>query len=233
MLGMSGRIALWLMIAALSGCGGSGGDAESGSDSGMSSVEDDSREDERSDDRSSQENPDAGAAGAASDDRDGEDEPQAGSGGSDDGDDEPDIEPTVDAGSMVDAAAAEECSTSMAGANCEDCAEGYQDGDGDGTCMPGCDATGDEALDCGPGGTCQLVDETAGTRECECDDGYEGDLCETCGAGFEADADTCVLDLPPTEGLHLWLDADFGDSFTLDGVAVSAWPTGATRCRST
>lgn len=115
-----------------------------------------------------------------------------------------------------------ECPTGMAGPGCAECAAGYQDADGDGACELGCDATGADALDCGESGTCEEDDET-GLRGCVCADGYEGELCDTCAAGYEADGDACVLDLPPTTNLVVWLDADAPDSITRSGSAVSAW----------
>lgn len=115
-----------------------------------------------------------------------------------------------------------ECSVGMAGPTCEDCAAGYQDADDDGVCELGCDATGADAIDCGVGGTCEVSD-ASGLRGCVCDDEYEGELCDACASGYEADGDACVLALPPTMNLVLWLDADATDSMTVSGGAVSAW----------
>lgn len=120
----------------------------------------------------------------------------------------PDPDPTPDAG--VDPgdpdAAPTECAEGHTGAGCLDCDTGYQDQDGNGVCAPACDATGPLALDCGAHGDCN---DATGARICECDTGYGGASCEFCTAGFESDGNgNCILDLPTTTGMTLWLDAN-------------------------
>jgi len=102
------------------------------------------------------------------------------------------------------------------------CEPGYQDEDGDGVCKLGCAGTGaNDALNCGTGGTCEI--DQVGDRGCTCDDGYEGLFCDTCSVGYEKVGAECLLDLPPSTGLALWLDADHAASLTLAGNFVSAW----------
>ncbi len=102
------------------------------------------------------------------------------------------------------------------------CQAGYQDEDGDGTCKLSCEGTGaNDNLNCGPGGTCEIDD--AGDRGCTCSEGYEGTFCDTCSTGYEKVGDECLLNLPPTAGLALWLDADSAASLTVSGTAVASW----------
>ncbi|MDX2090452.1 MAG: hypothetical protein SFX73_21520 [Kofleriaceae bacterium] len=104
----------------------------------------------------------------------------------------------------------------------EGCEAGYQDEDQDGTCKLGCEGTGaNDALNCGPGGTCEI--DAAGDRGCTCADGYEGTFCETCASGYERVGADCVLDLPPTTNLALWLDADSTASLTVSSNRVASW----------
>jgi hypothetical protein len=102
------------------------------------------------------------------------------------------------------------------------CQAGYQDDDGDGTCKLSCEGTGaNDGLNCGPGGTCVIDD--AGDRGCTCTEGYEGIFCETCSIGYEKIGDDCVLDLPPTTDLVLWLDADSASSLAVTTNHVASW----------
>lgn len=105
------------------------------------------------------------------------------------------------------------CPEGYAGEGCADCADGYQDEDDDGECLPSCEATGELALECGPYGAC-VVEE--GARICACDQGYTGETCSTCAPGFEIGDGECVLGGPP-EGAWMWLDADDTTSVTLAG----------------
>jgi hypothetical protein len=181
---------------------------------------------------------------------------------------------TPDAGAASLDAGASECPEGYKGPRCDQCAPGYQDGNGDGVCSLACDATGDLApqcghgrcfidptidgracaceegyvgaacdtcdegyadptgggvcarictLDCGPYGACRLEPDDA--ERCECQAGYEGEVCELCAAGYAPVGDgSCALDTPDTAGLELWLDA--ADAASLDvvrGGAVSTW----------
>jgi len=66
------------------------------------------------------------------------------------------------------------CATGHAGEICDECAEGYQDNDGDGACEIGCDLFGGA---CGVHGHC---DDSTGAAMCVCDEGHTGDDCLTC-----------------------------------------------------
>jgi hypothetical protein len=102
------------------------------------------------------------------------------------------------------------------------CEAGYQDEDGDGVCKLGCEGTGaNDGLNCGAGGACVI--DAAGDRGCTCTDGYEGVTCDVCSTGYEKVGDECVLDLPPTSNLALWLDADTAASITISSDHVTSW----------
>lgn len=113
----------------------------------------------------------------------------------------------------------EPCPTGMAGTACTDCAPGFQDDDGDGFCALGCDATGGEALECGSAGTC---DDSTGSRECLCDEGYAGSTCGECAAEYSLVAGSCVADLSVVEGLALWFDASSTSLTVNDSDEVTA-----------
>ncbi len=72
-----------------------------------------------------------------------------------------------------------ECFAGYSGVNCQRCASGFQDNDGDGTCEENC-ATA--ALDCGHHGACS---DTGGTAQCACDTGYSGTTCQSCATGYQ------------------------------------------------
>lgn len=138
----------------------------------------------------------------------------------------PDASP--DASTAPDGAAPDSPAPPDGGTTCE---PGYQDLDGDGTCQLTCEGTGaNDNLNCGGSGTCEI--DATGTRGCVCAEGAEGAFCDTCSTGYELVNGACVLDLPPTTNLSLWLDADSAASLTLSGTAVTAWAdrrmTGAT-----
>lgn len=61
------------------------------------------------------------------------------------------------------------CETGYAGATCDTCASGYQDHDGDGTCLAACTATTCNAADH------QVCRDTSGTATCGCAQGYTDD----------------------------------------------------------
>lgn len=69
------------------------------------------------------------------------------------------------------------CATGYTGANCDACAAGFQDKDGDKVCKGACTAT-----TCSSHGTCA---DTTGTAVCTCDAEYTGGDCSTCAAGFQ------------------------------------------------
>lgn len=71
------------------------------------------------------------------------------------------------------------CAEGHVGESCESCATGFQDHDGDGTCQPNCESLG---LECGPG-TC---DDSSGVAACDCPEGYTGEDCSSCAAGFQS-----------------------------------------------
>ncbi len=121
--------------------------------------------------------------------------------------------------SLPDASTSPDATQPDGGPQCED---GYQDDDGDGTCKISCAGTSvDTSLNCGAGGTCVIDD--AGDRGCTCNEGYEGAFCFTCSTGYEKIGDECVLDLPPTMNLALWLDADSAASLAVTADHVASW----------
>ncbi|MEZ4400202.1 MAG: calcium-binding EGF-like domain-containing protein [Kofleriaceae bacterium] len=75
----------------------------------------------------------------------------------------------------VDAAA---CPTGSTGPNCDQCAVGFQDNDGDGTCTADCST----APPCQANAAC---DDSAGTATCTCVAGYTGPACDQCDTGFQ------------------------------------------------
>ncbi len=113
------------------------------------------------------------------------------------------------------------CDAGYAGETCETCATGYQDEDGDSKCELGCDATGSDELDCGDNGTCEV--DASGARGCVCASGYEGDACDVCAEGYEPWGDECVVSLPVTTQLSLWLDASISASIDVSGTSVTGW----------
>ena len=110
------------------------------------------------------------------------------------------------------------CITGHAGADCSQCADGYQDHDGDGACLPGCDLFGGN---CGAHGHC---DDSSGTAECVCDTGHSGDNCAICAEGYQDhDGDGACWPTCATAGL------DCGDHGACDdsgGLAVCACDAG-------
>ncbi|MBX5481333.1 MAG: hypothetical protein IRZ16_05725 [Myxococcaceae bacterium] len=71
------------------------------------------------------------------------------------------------------------CAEGYTGADCRSCAAGFQDHDGDGTCMPDCSTA---ALDCSGHGGC---DDSSGTSVCACTQGYAGPTCSACADGYQ------------------------------------------------
>jgi hypothetical protein len=131
--------------------------------------------------------------------------------------------PDIDGGVTPEIDSGVECPDGMAGPTCEDCAPGFVDMIGDGTCEPGCDATGADALDCGAHGAC-MYSPADGLRYCACDEGYDGAVCDVCETGFFPSGGACELDEPPALGLSLWLDADATDTIDLNAsMQVTAW----------
>ncbi|MBN2495033.1 MAG: hypothetical protein JXR96_10615 [Deltaproteobacteria bacterium] len=72
------------------------------------------------------------------------------------------------------------CDSGYTGAGCSECADGYQDENGDGSCEPTCATAG---LQCGEHGTCVI--SAAGRPICECQTGYTGSSCQLCAAGYQ------------------------------------------------
>lgn len=70
------------------------------------------------------------------------------------------------------------CSRGYTGALCDTCDTGFQDHDGDGTCLPGCEAAGLTCL----AGSC---DDSSGIARCLCPTGYGGADCTGCADGFQ------------------------------------------------
>jgi hypothetical protein len=89
------------------------------------------------------------------------------------------------------------CDGSSGEVQCE-CAEGYT-GDDCSECDEGYHADGDECVEdetcradsCPDNATC---DDSTGVIVCECDEGYSGDDCDECAAGYHDDGGECVED---------------------------------------
>lgn len=185
---------LWIALVALAACGGGGA-----TDPGSSS-------------------PDAGPPMPTSDAGPGDD---AAPGDDDAGPTPMDAAMPADDAATPTEDAGPACPTGYAGEDCAECAPGYTDFGG--VCVLGCDAVGDDALDCGVGGEC-MISPADGTRFCACSDGYAGAACDTCREGWSPSGSRCTLDPPPALGLALWLDADDSDSIDVDGaMRVTAW----------
>lgn len=69
------------------------------------------------------------------------------------------------------------CPAAFTGSSCSECAAGFQDRDGNGTCEAACTATA-----CGTHGTCTDV---TGQSACVCLPGYTGMTCAACATGFQ------------------------------------------------
>lgn len=77
------------------------------------------------------------------------------------------------------------CDAPYAGPNCDTCATGFQDNDGNGTCAPACGTS-----TCNSHGTCS---DATGATACTCTTGFTGAACDTCATGFTGAAcDVCV-----------------------------------------
>jgi hypothetical protein len=79
------------------------------------------------------------------------------------------------------------CDEGYGGATCGDCAAGYQDNDGDGTCLPSC-STGS----CGAHSHC---DDATGVAVCACDPGYADNGAGACDIVTAACAHPLELDI--------------------------------------
>jgi hypothetical protein len=104
------------------------------------------------------------------------------------------------------------CDDGYTGPACEDCAQGYQDHDQDGTCLPTCATAG---LVCPAHASCQ---DATGTALCVCDLGYAGPECATCAAGYQ-DHDLDGTCLPTCETLG-WLCGGHGVCDDSSGAAA-------------
>lgn len=109
-----------------------------------------------------------------------------------------------------------QCPTEYVGAKCETCAPGNQDADGNGTCAPTCDTA---KLACVKG----ACSDASGKATCECDEGYGGDLCETCAQGWQDnDQNGACLPACSTAGL----DCGHGQCADTTGKAACVCETG-------
>ena len=71
-----------------------------------------------------------------------------------------------------------ECNEGWAGHVCQRCDTGWQDNDGDGTCLPTCEMVG---LTCDAPHVCS---DAEGIARCACPPGYAGDDCTLCARGY-------------------------------------------------
>jgi len=69
------------------------------------------------------------------------------------------------------------CREGYSGDTCSACDTGFQDNDGDGTCLPACDAE-----TCSGHGKC---DDGSGNTVCSCDQGYTGEDCSLCDTSYQ------------------------------------------------
>ncbi len=84
------------------------------------------------------------------------------------------------------------CSAAHTGHTCQTCAQGFQDNDKNGTCMPSCTSM---ATSCLPPRTCS---DTTGAAACTCPANTTGASCELCAAGFVRGGDgMCVATCAP------------------------------------
>jgi len=98
------------------------------------------------------------------------------------------------------------CAISYAGPNCGVCADGYQDNDIDGLCLPACMATSN----CGHG----QCSDVSGVALCQCETGWDGAACDECAPGYHDEDGACVADTGCTDttcGGHGTCDASTGD----------------------
>lgn len=79
------------------------------------------------------------------------------------------------------------CPTEYSGDHCESCAIGfYRSMGGDCIAQQSCDG-----VSCGSNGTC---DNSGGPAICVCNEGYSGEVCAECAAGYHDDGGSCVAD---------------------------------------
>lgn len=72
-----------------------------------------------------------------------------------------------------------DCYEGYDGAACDQCDEGFQDKDTNGSCLPACaEDSCPEHADC---------DDDDGSLGCTCQEGYEGESCDQCADGYEDD----------------------------------------------
>lgn len=112
------------------------------------------------------------------------------------------------------------CNPGWTGPGCDACENGLQDENGDGTCLPTCDAA---ALAC-VHGACSDDD---GTAHCACDSGWSETLCDACAAGLQNnDGDATCLPTCATAGLTCGHGTCADGDGTADCACNSGW-TGA------
>ncbi len=70
------------------------------------------------------------------------------------------------------------CNSHWAAPNCAACESGYQDNDGNGTCLPDCNTFGG----CSNHGTCSIV---GGSAKCACNSHWAGEHCAACESGYQ------------------------------------------------
>lgn len=86
------------------------------------------------------------------------------------------------------------CTGNFAGDDCSTCADGFELNGL--VCEAIVAAETCEATSCGDNGTC---DDATGSIVCTCTEGFGGDACDTCAAGYLSAEDTCVRNIPCAE----------------------------------
>jgi hypothetical protein len=99
------------------------------------------------------------------------------------------------------------CTAGYAGHACQSCADGYQDNDNNGTCLPSCKMV---MLTCGPG---QVCSDATGRALCACPDNRIGPNCDQCMTGWVLRDNVCVQTctaVAPTCGPRRYCDESQG-----------------------